>query len=84
MAPPHEQIDPNILKDFTGTTLDAMLPWLEDSANLEIKADSNHIFTRREHKQRVKQIIERLMSLDRSYTHLRSVRVPRMPDYPVR
>ena len=74
MWPWQEQIDPSILQVFTGSTpIEARSPWLEDSANLEFEADSNHTFTPRKHKQPVKPDIGRLTGVDLTCAHCRPV-----------
>ncbi|MCO5067324.1 MAG: glycosyltransferase family 2 protein [Kiritimatiellae bacterium] len=68
----YAEIDPQVLKPFTGTHPRAILDWLPPAAGL-FAANPAHRLTRRERKNRIMQVFERLTGFDTSRRHFTPV-----------
>ncbi|WP_456402099.1 glycosyltransferase [Hydrogenimonas sp.] len=69
----YSQIDPSIIKEFTGTHPEVMRDWLPKAEGL-FKADPNHVLTKRERKHRWMKRLEELFGLELSKKHYKLVR----------
>jgi glycosyltransferase involved in cell wall biosynthesis len=69
----YSQIDPRVLRPFTGTHPKVMRDWLSKAEGL-FQADPNHRLTRREWKNRLMLKLERSLGLELSKCHYRLIR----------
>lgn len=70
---PHEhvayaEIDPQVLRPFTGTHPQAIREWLPPAEGL-FRANPDHVLTRRERKNRVMSWFEKITGMDTSRNH---------------
>lgn len=70
----YAQIDPQVLRPFTGTHPAVMRDWLPEEDPPVFRADSAHLLTARERKHRLLMRLERAFGLDLSRKHYRLVR----------
>ena len=69
----YKEIDPEIIKEFTGTHPEVVKPWLPKEPGL-FRANLNHRLTKRERKHRWMMQLERRLGLELSKKHFVLVR----------
>lgn len=74
-ADPYHQVDARMLAPFEGTHPAAMKPWLDGCANWEFEPDPKYTISIRDHRQRFKGGLEKLLRADFSCTHFRRMRL---------
>ncbi len=72
---PYHQVDARMLAPFKGTHPAAMQPWLDGSANWDFEPDPKYTLSMRDHRQRFKAGLEKLLRADFSCTHFRRMRL---------
>ena len=72
---PYDQVDARMLGPFNGTHPAAMKPWLDNTANWDFEPDPNYTLSMRDHRQRFKAGLEKLLRADFSCTHFRRIRL---------
>lgn len=71
----YAQIDPTVLREFTGSHPAVMHDWLlKNKAEGMFKADPKHILTKRERKHRIALKLERVFQIDLSKKHFKLVK----------
>ena len=70
----YSQIDPQVMRAFTGDHPAVMKGWLPKENPGLFRADPGHAITRRERRHRLMMVLERLFGLETSKKHFRLVR----------
>ena len=65
----YSQVDPKILKEFTGSHPAVMKGWLPKHVDGVFQADPDHVLTRKERKHRLGLMIEQLFGVELSKKH---------------
>jgi len=69
----YSQIDPQVLRHFTGSHPDIMKGWLPKGELGLFQADPSHVLTKRERRHRLMMVLERLFGLEMSKKHYKLV-----------
>lgn len=71
---PYTSIDPKTLKPFTETHPAVAQGWVDANAPDSCEPDPNYRLTKRDKRQRVKMLLERVLGIDTSKDHFRRVK----------
>ena len=69
----YSQFDAQVLQPFAGTHPTLVKPWLETSAEKELRLDPNYQLTKREKRHRWLMALEKWFGLDFSRKHFKLV-----------